>query len=80
MSHHIEFTWNVKVYKGVIESVKNELWWVALDNGNSYLLAIDEEGWFCPSLKRPLAAMIGEQLNKTVADRTLDQSQKNPSF
>jgi hypothetical protein len=45
MSHHIEFTWNVKVYKGVIESVKNELWWVALDNGNSYLLAIIKAGF-----------------------------------
>ena len=74
MSQHIEFTWKGKVYKGSIVSVKNELWWVALDNGNSYLLAIDEEGWFCPSLKRSLAALIGEQLNKTVADHTLDQA------
>ncbi|HZH00930.1 MAG TPA: hypothetical protein VEY32_07600 [Flavisolibacter sp.] len=75
MSQHIEFTWNGKVYKGSIVSAKNGLWWIALDNGNSYLLAIDEEGWFCPSLKRPLAALIGEQLSKTFAHRTLDQAQ-----
>jgi hypothetical protein len=46
MSQHIEFTWKGKVYKGFIESVKNELRWVALDNGNFYLLAKDEESWF----------------------------------
>lgn len=64
MKNNLEFSWRGKLYKGWIVSERNGIWWVVLDNSKSYLLAKDEEGWFSPSLKRALAALIGEQLDQ----------------
>jgi len=73
MKNSIELIWNGKLIKGFVISQKNDIWWIVLDTGKSYLLAKDEEGWFCPSLKRSLAALIGEQIDRMSEHRSSNQ-------
>jgi len=73
MENNFELIWNGKIINGSVISEKNGMWWIVLDNGKSYLLAKDEDGWFSPSLKRSLAALIGDQIDRISEHRRSNQ-------